>query len=308
VARLNPPQDSRLDALLEQLDLPPAVILWLEPALRVMLVLLIGWALHRLMRLLIRRFETRLIYTADLHVETAHEARKRVDTLVSLLRQVVNIFLFVILALVLLMQLGVQVGPLIAGAGIIGVAVGFGAQYLVRDIITGFFMVLENQIRVGDVVTINGTGGLVEMLTLRTIVLRDGAGVVHVVPHGNVTTLSNATRDWSAYVFNVAVSSKEDPQQVTAVLQSVIAAMREDPAYGARIIAAGEVNGIDKLDGGSMTLNGRIKTLPGAQSDIGREFLRRLRLAFHDAAIEMASNAQTLQLMAPPAALELPRS
>jgi small conductance mechanosensitive channel len=292
-------QASRLDAILAQLRLPPEVVIWLEPTVRVLLVLIIGWALQRAVRALIRRFEARLISAADLDHETAFDARKRVDTLVSLLRQAVNIFLFAILALLLLMQLGVQVGPLIAGAGIIGIAVGFGAQYLVRDIITGFFMVLENQIRVGDVVTINGTGGLVEALTLRTIVLRDGSGVVHVFPHGNVTTLSNATRDWSAYTFNIAIAYKEDPDQAMAVIRRVAAELRSDPAFAPRIIAEAEVYGIDKLDGSAMTIQGRIRTRPGTQADIGREFLRRLKPAFEQAGIELPSTAPTLHVVLP---------
>lgn len=291
-------EPSELGLLLRQFDLPDPLILWLEPGLRLLLVLLIWWTLHWLLRALISRFESRLLDTADFKSESQFEARKRVETLVRLMRQVVNIVLFVLLALVLLMQLGVQIGPLIAGAGIIGVAVGFGAQYLVRDIITGFFMVLENQIRVGDVVTINGTGGLVETLSLRTIVLRDGGGVVHVFPHGTVTTLSNATRDWSAYIFNIAVQAKEDPEQAMAVIRQVAVELQHDAQFSAKIIADAEIWGVEKLDGGSFTIQGRIKTRPGMQADAGREFLLRLKKAFELAQIEMPTGVQTLQLAA----------
>lgn len=291
---------SRLEKLLAQLKIPQELAAWIDPALRLLLILLIWWALHRLVRAVIRRFESRLLNTADLTNETALEARKRVDTLLGLLRQVVNIFLFAIVALALLMQLGVQVGPLIAGAGIIGVAVGFGAQYLVRDIITGFFMVLENQIRVGDMVTINGTGGLVEALTLRTIVLRDGTGTVHVYPHGTVNTLSNSTRDWSAYVFNVQVAYKEDPDAAIEAIRGVFAQMRQDADMGARIIADAEIFGVDKLDGSAVTIQGRIRTRPGMQADVGREFLRRLRRSFTEQGIEMPATTPTIQLLTAP--------
>lgn len=301
-AALEARENSELSRILHQFDIPESLQVWLEPAIRLLLVLLIWYALHQLVGLLVRRLERRLLNTTDLTTESQFDARKRVGTLVSLLKQVVNIFLFVILALVLLMQLGVQVGPLIAGAGIIGVAVGFGAQYLVRDIITGFFMVLENQIRVGDVVTINGTGGLVEVLSLRTIVLRDGTGTVHVFPHGTVTTLSNSTRDWSAYIFNVQIAYKEDPAAAIDAIRAVFDELAKDDVIGAKMIANVEIWGVDKLDGSAATIQGRIKTRPGQQADVGRAFLRRLREVLTERGIDMPSTAPTIQLIPPAAA------
>lgn len=299
VASAAAPETSELGQILRQFDIPDYLQVWLEPAIRLLLVLVIWYLLHKLVSLLVRRLETRLLNTTDLKTESQFDARKRVGTLVSLLKQVINIFLFVILALVLLMQLGVQVGPLIAGAGIIGVAVGFGAQYLVRDIITGFFMVLENQIRVGDVVTINGTAGLVEVLSLRTIVLRDGTGTVHVFPHGTVTTLSNSTRDWSAYIYNVQVAYKEDPDRVIEAIREVFAELREDPAIGTKVIADVEIWGVDKLDGSAMTIQGRIKTRPGMQADVGRAFLRRLKAVLIERGIDMPLTTPTVQIVTP---------
>jgi small-conductance mechanosensitive channel len=300
VASVEARENSELGQILRQLDVPAYLQVWLEPAIRLLLVLIIWYALHQLVGLLVRRLERRLLITTDLTTESQFDARKRVGTLIGLLKQVINIFLFVILAMVLLMQLGVQVGPLIAGAGIIGVAVGFGAQYLVRDIITGFFMVLENQVRVGDVVTINGTGGLVELLTLRTIVLRDGTGTVFVFPHGTVTTLSNSTRDWSAYIFNVQVAYKEDPDRATLAIREVFDQLKNDPVIGAKIIADVEVYGVDKLDSSTMTIQGRIKTRPGMQSDVGRAFLRRLKAVFIERGIELPSSAPTVQIVNAP--------
>lgn len=300
VAAVEARENSELGRILRQFDVPEYLQAWLEPSIRLLLVLVIWYGLHKLVGLLVRRLEQRLLDTADLKTESQFDARKRVGTLVGLLKQVINIFLFVILALVLLTQLGVQVGPLIAGAGIIGVAVGFGAQYLVRDIITGFFMVLENQIRVGDVVTINGTGGAVETLTLRTIVLRDGTGTVHVFPHGAVTTLSNSTRDWSAYIFNVQVAYKENPDEAIQAIRDVFADLAQDAVIGGKLIAGVEVWGIDKLDGSAATIQGRIKTRPGMQADVGREFLRRLKLLFTERGIDMPAPASTVQIFTPP--------
>lgn len=307
-AALEARENSELSRILHQFDIPESLQVWLEPAIRLLLVLVIWYLLHKLVGLLVRRLEKRLLDTTDLTTESQFDARKRVGTLISLLKQVINIFLFVILALVLLMQLGVQVGPLIAGAGIIGVAVGFGAQYLVRDIITGFFMVLENQIRVGDVVTINGTGGLVEVLSLRTIVLRDGTGTVHVFPHGSVTTLSNSTRDWSAYIFNVQIAYKEDPAAAIAAIREVFAELGKDAVTGAKMIADVEIWGVDKLDGTAATIQGRIKTRPGQQADVGRAFLRRLREVFTERGIDMPTAAPAVQIINPPLQqLEAPR-
>lgn len=295
---------TELGRILRQLDIPEFWQAWLEPTIRLLLVLVIGWVLHRLLTLLIGRFEKRLLAAADHNVETQFDARKRIGTLAGLLRQVVGIVLFVLMALVVLMQLGVQVGPLIAGAGIIGVAVGFGAQYLVRDIITGFFIVLENQIRVGDVVTINGTGGLVEALTIRTVVLRDGNGVVHVFTHGNISTLSNATRDWSAYIFNIAIQLKENPDEVMQAIRDAVAELRQDEVIGPKIIADVELWGVDKLDGGGFTIQGRVKSRPGQQSDVGRALLRKLRSLFGERAIEMSSSTPTIQLLPAPVAVK----
>lgn len=292
---------TELGRILRQLDIPEFWQAWLEPAIRLLLVLVIGWVLLRLLNLVIARFEKRLLAAADLNLETQFDARKRIGTLVGLLRQVVNIVVFVILGLIVLMQLGVQVGPLIAGAGIVGVAVGFGAQYLVRDIITGFFIVLENQIRVGDVVTINGTGGLVEALTIRTVVLRDGNGVVHVFTHGNISTLANATRDWSAYIFNIGIALKENPDEVMQAIREVVSELRQDEVIGPKIIADVEIWGVDKLDGGGFTIQGRVKSRPGQQADVARAMLRRLRTLFGERAIDMTSNTPTIQLLPPPA-------
>ena len=291
---------TELGRILRQLDVPEFWQAWLEPAIRLLLILIVGWALLRLLRLVIGRFEKRLLAAADHNVETQFDARKRIGTLVGLLRQVVNIVMFVILGLIVLMQLGVQVGPLIAGAGIVGVAVGFGAQYLVRDVITGFFIVLENQIRVGDVVTINGTGGLVEALTIRTVVLRDGNGVVHVFTHGNISTLSNATRDWSAYIFNFAIQLKEDPEEVMQAIRDAVAELRKDEVIGPKIIADVELWGVDKLDGGGFTIQGRIKSRPGQQADVARALLRKLRTLFGERSIEMSSSTPTIQLLPAP--------
>ena len=143
---------------------------------------------------------------------------------------------------------------MLTGAGIVGLAVGFGAQTLVRDIISGFFLILEDQVRVGDVAAINGTGGLVEAINLRTIVLRDAEGTVHVFPNGAITTLANRSKDFSYYVIDLGISYREDPDRVAAVLREIGAELQADPAFGPLILEPIEILGVDafaRLVGGA---------------------------------------------------------
>lgn len=268
----------------------------LQASIRVVIVLIVWWVLSRVVRLLLGRVESRLLRDVAAEQPLSMEDRKRVDTLMRLLRQIVTVFLFVTLALVMLMQLGIAVGPILASAGVVGIAIGFGAQSLVRDIITGFFFVMENQVRVGDVAVVNGTGGLVEAMTLRTLVIRDQAGTVHVFPNGSVNTLSNMTRGWSAYVFDIGVAYKEDPSAAIAVIRATAEGMQNDPSFADKIIEKPEIFGVDKLDDSAVVIKGRIKTLPIKQWEVGREFLKRVKLALDEAGIEIPFPHRTLVL------------
>src|SRR6056297_2683387 len=163
---------------------------------RIVLILIVAWAARLALRKAMDRLEERLLRRSSPD-DTPTESAKRVSTIMKLVRQSVSIAFWGTVSLLVLGELGVDIGPILAGAGILGLAVGFGAQNLVRDIISGLFMLLEDQVRVGDVAIINGTGGLVEQVNFRTLVLRDLGGVVHVFPNGGITSLSNMTHDWS---------------------------------------------------------------------------------------------------------------
>lgn len=254
---------------------------------RILLILMIAWAAARLLRTGLVRFENNLVQRSLSRGESSTESKKRIETLIRLLRQAGMLALWVTLLLVLLREIGVEIGPVIASAGIVGLAIGFGAQNLVRDVISGFFMILENQIRVGDVAIINGTGGLVEAINFRTTVLRDLAGIVHYFPNGTVTTLSNMTTDWSAYVFDIGVAYKENTDQVCQIIQQVIDEMLAEEEYAELIVEAPEIFGVDKLDDSAVVIKGRIKTRPIMQWKVGREFLRRIKLAFDNHNIEI---------------------
>jgi small conductance mechanosensitive channel len=215
------------------------------------------------------------------------EAEKRLDTLLGIVTMSARTIIWTMIGLILLKKLGVDIAPLLAGAGIVGLAVGFGAQELVRDIISGFFMLLEDQIRTGDVAIINNTGGLVESIGLRTITLRDQAGVVHVFQNGKINSLSNMTKEWSAMVFDIGVAYKEDTDKVSAIMAAVAEELRADPVTGPKILAPFEILGVDNFTDSAIIIKARFKTHPGLQWDVGREYRRRLKKAFDKEGIEI---------------------
>jgi small-conductance mechanosensitive channel len=255
-------------------------------ALKVLVILLLVWVASFVAKLGLNRLQHRLIANAADDREAA-EAAKRAETLVGLLRQGMLIVLWTLALLMVLRQLGVEVGPILASAGVVGLAVGFGAQNLVRDVIAGFFIILEDQVRVGDVAMVNGTGGLVEKINFRTLVLRDLSGTVHIFPNGTITTLSNLTKQWSAYVFDIGVAYKEDVDRVIAIMKAVGAELRADPTFGPLLVDDMEVFGLDKFGDSALVIKGRLKTLPIRQWEVGREFKRRLKYAFDHAGIEI---------------------
>jgi small conductance mechanosensitive channel len=188
--------------------------------------------------------------------------------------------LWFVVIVIVLGQIGVNVAPILAGAGVVALAVGFGTQHLVRDLVSGFFLLLENQIRVGDVAVINGTGGLVEAVTFRTVILRDQGGVVHVFPNGSINTLANTTLDWSAYVIDVSISAKEDPDRVMEIMRAAAEEMRADDRHGPLMLEPIEIFGVDSFGDSVVIIKARFKTLPSQQHLIGREYRRRLKKTF----------------------------
>jgi small conductance mechanosensitive channel len=212
------------------------------------------------------------------------ELEKRANTVVAVVRRVVLFLLWTLIALASLQELGVRIEPLLAGAGlsagIVGVAVGFGAQTLIKDMIAGAFMLIENQIRVNDVAVINGTGGLVEEINLRTTVLRAENGAVHIFPNGSIQTLSNLTREYAFYVFEAALRFEEDTDRVLAILSALASDLRGDSLYTASILEPLEVMGVDRFLPSGVVVKARIKTLPQRQWMVGREMNRRIRMRF----------------------------
>ena len=222
------------------------------------------------------------------------EQSGRVKTLLPLMRKAVFVVLATLVTLIVLSELGVNIAPLLAGAGILGLAVGFGAQTLVKDIITGLFILIEDTIAVGDVVTVGGHSGLVEAISLRTIRLRDLSGSVHTVPYSQVDTVLNRTKDFSYSVFEVGISYRENADQVIEVLKEIGAELLEDPKFAIHILEPIEILGVDQFADSAVIIKARIKTKPIKQWMVGREYNRRLKQRFDELNIEIPFPHMTL--------------
>ena len=224
------------------------------------------------------------------------EMKKRTHTLTSVIRNALNVLFICIAGLMILDTLEIDVKPILATAGVLGVAVGFGAQQLVRDIINGFFILLDDQIRVGDVVEIAGKSGLVENVNLRITTLRDLAGNVHYVRNGDITVVTNMTKEWSRYVFEISVAYRENVDEVIAVLRQVDDDLRQDPLFGKDILEPLEILGLDKFADSAVIIKALIKTKPICQWSIGREFNRRMKIRFDALGIEIPFPHVTLYM------------
>ncbi len=225
---------------------------------------------------------------------TVHEPSAKRKTLVPLGHAVVKVGLIFLAALILLEQLGVNTGPVLAGVGILGLAVGFGAQSLVKDVINGLFILFEDSLAVGDVANLRGTGGLVEKITLRAVTLRDLSGNVHVIPNSSIDMVTNMTKEYSRYVLDVGVAYREDVDEVIDVLKEVDEAMRADPEYSEDMLEPIEILGLDRFADSAIVVRARLKTKPIKQWRIGREFNRRMKKLFDARGIEIPFPHRTL--------------
>jgi small conductance mechanosensitive channel len=220
---------------------------------------------------------------------SAIERSQRVRTLLPLLHNAFLIFLIVVVALIVLSEIGLNIAPLLAGAGVVGLAIGFGAQTLVKDVITGVFILFENTIAVGDVIDLGGGhSGLVEAFSIRTVKLRDSAGGVHTVPFSNVTTVVNMTKDFAFYMFNIKVDYAQDTDRIVEIVTALGAELQADAAYADLILAPIEIIGVDSFGSDAVVLQARFKTKPIKQWTVGREFNRRLKKKFDEQKIPLS--------------------
>ncbi|MCF8038323.1 MAG: mechanosensitive ion channel family protein [Desulfohalobiaceae bacterium] len=222
------------------------------------------------------------------------EFKKRAETLSSIIQIILSITILVIGTIIVLSELGIEIGPILATAGIFGLAIGFGAQNLVQDVISGFFLLLEDQVRVGDVIQVADKGGLVEKVGLRMIILRDLSGNVHFIRNGKVDVVTNMTKDYSRYVFEIGVAYRENVDEVIGVIKEVDEELRTDPEFKDDILEPIEILGLDKFADSAVIIKARNKTKPIKQWGVGREFNKRLKKAFDARDIEIPFPHMTL--------------
>ena len=228
----------------------------------------------------------RLLTLASSHRDQERTLR-RVTTLVPLLRSVLQAVIGVLAGLLILSELGVDIAPLLAGAGILGLAVGFGAQTLVKDLLTGVTILMEDGATVGDVIEVAGHSGIVEEMRVRLIRLRDLSGAVHFIPYSEVTSIINYTKDFSFALFEIGVAYREDTDEVCGVLNEVTEGMRHDRVHGPDMLEDLEILGVERFGDSAVVIKVRIKTRPGRQWAIAREFNRRMKHVFDERGIEI---------------------
>lgn len=234
-------------------------------------------------------------YLNRIELDEAEKARRaRARTLLPLLRNVLFIVIIIMVGLIVLSEIGINIGPLLAGAGVVGLAIGFGSQKLVQDVITGAFILFEDSLTVGDVVNVAGTSGVVEALSIRSIRLRDLSGNVHTIPFSVVNDVTNMTKDFSHYVFEVGVAYRENVDEVIQVLKELGSEMEADPEYGPLILQPLDVLGVDKFADSAVIIKARYKTIPIKQWMVGREFNRRIKNRFDELGIEIPFPHQTV--------------
>jgi moderate conductance mechanosensitive channel len=250
---------------------------------RVLGIWLLAWLAYRLVRLAAHRIEL-AVDDGDDSVTTLRE--RRGQTIAQLLRSVGRVVILTI-ALLLTLNLFINIGPLLAGAGILGLAVSFGAQSLVKDVISGFFILVENQFAIGDVIEVAGKSGVVEKMTLRVVVLRDGEGAMHVVPNGEIKVASNKTRGWSRAVVDVGVGYDEDIDRALGIVRDEASQLATDRVWSPQLDGAPEVLGIESLGDSSIVIRTLIRTQPGSQWGLAREFRRRIKNRFDRDGVEI---------------------
>lgn len=249
---------------------------------RIGLILLLAWLLATVLRRGIRLLRTRIEARID-----DREALKRAETLTRMFRHIVTVVISLVAGMMVLSELGVSLAPILGAAGIAGVAIGFGAQSLVKDFFAGFFILFEDQIRTGDVVRVANHSGVVEEITLRHTRLRDYEGNVHYVPNGMIDSVVNMSRGFAQSVMDIGVAYRENLDEVYAVLRETARQFRADPVFGPRILDDLEIAGVERWDNSAVVIRCRFRVVALEQWSVRREFLRRLKFAFDAAGIEI---------------------
>lgn len=256
-----------------------------DTILRIAIVIAVALIAYRIIKVLIGRLLQREIEEEDPLVRRLRE--QRAQTMASLLSSVALVAIVIVVALTILDILLDNIAPILASFGILGLAFSFGAQSLVKDVISGTFMLMEGQFGIGDVIRVGDVAGGVERITLRTTILRDVEGVVHIIPNGEITRVSNLTKAWSRAVLNIGVAYKEDVDRVMDVLRDLLAEFHADPEWRALLLEEPQVPGVDAFGDSAVIIRVMAKTLPLKQWDVARELRRRIKNRFDREGIEI---------------------
>ena len=251
-------------------------------AIHIVIILVGAWLLKLLSNKGIRGFR---LYMAGR--KTNPQEKQRLETLGRVFRYVANVLITAVAGMLVFTELGISIAPILATAGVLGLAIGFGAQSLVKDYFSGLFLLLEDQIRHGDVIEAGGKAGLVEEVTLRYVRLRSYDGNVHYVPNGQIDTVTNMTRDYSFSVIDIGVAYRENVEEVFSVIREVAAEIRADKQFREIVLEDVDIAGVDNWSDSAVTIRLRIKVAPIHQWTVRREFLRRLKYAFDARDIEI---------------------
>jgi len=263
---------------------------------KILVVLVVAIILVRLLKLTTARLAQ---LSRREMLPTALRAQQ-LRTLAGVLNSVGIAIIVFLAAMQILPLLGINMGPLLASAGVAGLAIGFGAQALVHDVINGFFILMENQYDVGDVVRIGGVAGTMESMTLRRTTLRDDTGAVHIVPNSEIKIVSNLTRDWAQMALHISVDYRENSDRILELLQQVGADLRNDPQFAEALVADPQVPGIERVAGGEVDYLMLIKTRPGQQYPVSRELRRRIKECFQKNNVQPGNPARVYVLEQPP--------
>ena len=262
------------------------IIPWLlTQGIKILIIGIIAYLLNIILSRIISR-AVRVAVVPDINLSLEAE-KKREDTLIRIFNGVLRVIILLIALLMILQESGIEIAPLLAGAGIVGLAVGFGGQYLIRDLISGMFIILENQYRIGDVVNINATGGMVEDISLRMTTLRDLNGTVHHIPHGEIKMISNLSKRFSRVNLDIGIAYNSDLEKVIEVINRTGRELAEDPLFKEMIISPPKFLRVDEFADSAIIVKILGDTKPLKQWEISGEFRKRIKIAFDKEGIEI---------------------
>lgn len=267
-------------------DWSSKLIPWfLHHGLKIILIVFLAYLANKLLQKVIEK-AVRIAVVAD-PFSSSDAEKKREDTLISIFSATLRIVFIIIVSMMALQELGVEIGPLLAGAGIVGLALGFGGQYLIRDLISGLFIILENQYRIGDVVSFDNTGGLVEEITLRMTTIRDQDGTVHHIPHGEIKKVSNLSKNFSRVNLNIGISYDSDLEKVITLVNQIGSEMAADDLWKDTIIKAPQFLRVNDLGESSIIIKILGETTPLHQWEVTGELRKRILISFRQKGIEI---------------------